>query len=39
MEIDIVQSVGRAIHRSSENKIGTIVIPVVVSDTDDPDSA
>jgi superfamily II DNA or RNA helicase len=37
-EIDIVQAVGRAIRLSSEKQKGTIVIPVFISDEDDPDA-
>ena len=36
-EIDIVQAVGRAIRLSEGKDIGTIVIPVFLSDSDDPD--
>ncbi len=35
--IDIIQSVGRAIRRSEDKKIGTIVIPVFIKEGDDPD--
>jgi superfamily II DNA or RNA helicase len=38
-EVDIVQAVGRAIRRSEDKTIGTIVIPVFLSGTDDPDTA
>ena len=38
-QVDIVQAVGRAIRRSADKTIGTIVIPVFLSDTDDPDTA
>jgi predicted helicase len=36
-EIDIIQAVGRAIRRSEGKETGTIVIPVFLSDLDDPD--
>jgi hypothetical protein len=36
-EIDIVQAVGRAIRLSAEKTKGTIIIPVFISDDDDPD--
>jgi superfamily II DNA or RNA helicase len=36
-EIDIIQAVGRAIRLSKGKEIGTIVIPVFLSDSDDPD--
>lgn len=35
--IDIVQAVGRVIRRADGKRIGTIVIPVVVPETGDPD--
>lgn len=35
-EVDIVQAVGRAIRLSSEKKIGTIIIPVFLSDDAQP---
>ncbi len=38
-QVDIVQAVGRAIRRSAGKTIGTIVIPVFLSDTDNPDTA
>jgi superfamily II DNA or RNA helicase len=38
-QVDIVQAVGRAIRRAEDKTIGTIVIPVFLSDTDDPDTA
>lgn len=37
-EIDIVQGVGRAIRLSPDKKLGTIVIPVFISDGDDPET-
>ena len=33
-QVDIIQAVGRAIRKSSEKKIGTIIIPVYLGDTD-----
>jgi superfamily II DNA or RNA helicase len=36
-EIDIIQAVGRAIRLSDGKTTGTIVIPVFLSDSDDPD--
>lgn len=36
-EIDIVQAVGRAIRLAEGKSFGTIVIPVFISDKDDPD--
>tara|TARA_Y100001934_G_scaffold49353_1_gene59983 strand:- start:133 stop:1251 length:1119 start_codon:yes stop_codon:yes gene_type:complete len=36
-EIDIIQAVGRAIRLSEDKEVGTIVIPVFLSDADDPD--
>ena len=38
-QVDIIQAVGRAIRLSEDKTIGTIVIPVFLSDTDDPDTA
>jgi superfamily II DNA or RNA helicase len=38
-EVDIVQAVGRAIRKSEAKKLGTIVIPVFVRDTGDPETA
>ena len=35
-EVDIIQAVGRAIRRAPDKKIGTIVLPVFISNTDDP---
>lgn len=37
--IDIVQSVGRVMRRAEGKKYGYIIIPVVVSDYDDPEEA
>jgi superfamily II DNA or RNA helicase len=37
-EVDIVQAVGRAIRKSEAKKLGTIVIPVFVKDTGDPET-
>ena len=36
-EIDIIQAVGRAIRLSAGKETGTIVIPVFLSESDDPD--
>jgi len=36
-EIDITQAVGRAIRLSDGKEVGTIVIPVFLSESDDPD--
>jgi len=36
-EIDIIQAVGRAIRLSEGKQTGTIVIPVFISETDNPD--
>lgn len=38
-EVDIVQAVGRAIRKSSDKTVGTIVIPVFVDTNTDPESA
>src|SRR5436305_1867508 len=38
-EIDIIQSVGRAIRLSGNKTTGTIVIPVFIEQTDDPEAA
>jgi superfamily II DNA or RNA helicase len=38
-EIDVVQAVGRAIRNAPDKKVGTIILPVFISDTDDPDTA
>jgi superfamily II DNA or RNA helicase len=38
-QIDIVQAVGRAIRTAPDKSIGTIVIPVFVDETVDPESA
>jgi hypothetical protein len=35
--IDIVQALGRAIRKSPDKKVGTIVLPVFVSDDEDPE--
>src|SRR6185312_1710287 len=37
-EVDIVQAVGRAIRRAPDKKQGTIIIPVFMSDDDDPEA-
>lgn len=36
-EVDIVQAVGRAIRKAEDKKVGTIVIPVFVGSSDDPE--
>lgn len=36
-QVDIVQAVGRVMRRSPDKKIGTIVIPVVVNEGEDPE--
>ncbi len=38
-QIDIVQAVGRAIRKAPDKTIGTVVIPVFVDETSDPESA
>jgi predicted helicase len=38
-EIDIIQSVGRAIRKSKNKTMGTIVIPVFIEQTDDAKAA
>lgn len=38
-EIDIIQAVGRAMRRSPEATIGTIVLPVFLAGFEDPDAA
>lgn len=38
-EVDIVQAVGRAIRKSPGKILGTIIIPVYISSTDDPATA
>ena len=38
-QIDIVQAVGRAIRLSAKKKMGTIVIPVFIEQSDDPEEA
>src|SRR2546430_13991519 len=35
-EVDVVQAVGRAIRKSPEKKVGTIVLPVFIRSGDDP---
>ncbi|MSY60198.1 MAG: helicase, partial [Actinobacteria bacterium] len=37
--VDIVQAVGRAIRTSPDKQIGTILIPVVINEHDDPEQA
>lgn len=38
-EVDIVQAVGRAIRKSSDKTVGTIVIPVFIDTDEDPEAA
>jgi superfamily II DNA or RNA helicase len=38
-EVDIVQAVGRAIRKSDEKNVGTIVIPVFIDTDTDPETA
>jgi superfamily II DNA or RNA helicase len=38
-QVDVVQAVGRAIRRAEDKTHGTIVIPVFVTDEDEPESA
>ena len=38
-QIDIIQAVGRAIRLSTNKKAGTIVLPVFIGKTDDPEQA
>jgi superfamily II DNA or RNA helicase len=38
-QVDVVQAVGRAIRRAEDKLRGTIVIPVLVMDDDDPEQA
>jgi superfamily II DNA or RNA helicase len=38
-EVDIVQAVGRAIRKTDAKKVGTIVLPVFIGETDDPEIA
>ena len=38
-EVDIVQAVGRAIRKSDNKKIGTVVIPVFIDSDEDPEVA
>ena len=37
--VDIIQAVGRVICKSAGKQIGTIVIPVFIDETEDPDQA
>ena len=37
-QVDIIQSVGRAIRKSDNKTKGTIVLPVFLADGDDPDT-
>ena len=36
-QVDVVQAVGRAIRKADDKTLGTIVIPVLVDDDDDPE--
>ena len=38
-QVDIVQAVGRAIRKAPDKKIGTIVLPVFIEPTEDPEKA
>ncbi|AQT80276.1 hypothetical protein B1R94_14905 [Mycolicibacterium litorale] len=38
-EVDIIQAVGRAIRKSSDKTVGTIVIPVFIDTDEDPEAA
>lgn len=38
-EVDIVQAVGRAIRKSDQKKVGTVVIPVFIDSGEDPEVA
>ncbi len=38
-QVDIVQAVGRAIRKADDKSVGTVVLPVFVDDTDDPEEA
>jgi predicted helicase/uncharacterized protein (DUF2384 family) len=38
-QVDVVQAVGRAIRKTEDKSIGTVVIPVFIGDTDDPETA
>ncbi len=38
-QIDIVQAVGRAIRKAQDKKVGTVVIPVAVASSSDPNQA
>ena len=38
-QIDIIQAVGRAIRLSDHKKVGTIVLPVFIANSDDPEQA
>lgn len=37
-QVDIVQAVGRAIRKAKDKEKGTIIIPVYLADTDDPET-
>src|SRR5690242_6838524 len=37
-EVDIVQAVGRAIRKSPDKKIGTVVLPAFIKEGDDPET-
>ena len=38
-QVDIVQAVGRAIRKAPDKKVGTIVLPVFIEPTEDPEKA
>jgi predicted helicase len=38
-EVDIVQAIGRAIRKAPNKKLGTIILPVFINTTDDPEAA
>jgi superfamily II DNA or RNA helicase len=38
-QVDVVQAVGRAIRRADDKTVGTVVIPVFVDESGDPESA
>ena len=37
-QVDIIQAVGRAIRKSDNKKLGTIILPVFLEEGDDPDT-
>jgi superfamily II DNA or RNA helicase len=38
-QVDIIQAVGRAIRKADDKKLGTIVLPVFIEETDDPEES